>query len=134
RGQVDERIGLGEIPIQVPFSASFSAELQRTADFLECVAQSFHRSKGLSGLFDSVSNGNARDLLMYVAQVLTSQHLDTDKIIRKYRTGGYQLAEHEVLRAMLYGNFRQYDPKESQFVNLFDIQRADPAEHFTKYI
>ena len=130
-----KRIALGEIPIKVPFGACFSAELPRTATFLECVAESFHRSRRLSGLFDSVSNGNARDLLTYVAQVLTSQHLNTDKIITRYRgPGGYWLAEHEVLRALLYGNFRQYDPRASLFINLYDILRADANEHFTRFI
>jgi hypothetical protein len=127
------RIALGEVPMDAHFSRKFSMELPRTALFLECIANSFYRSKHLSNIFDLVSNGNARDLLTLVAQVLTSQHLDTGKILKKYQEGGYLLSDHEVLRALLYGNFLQYDPGVSLFVNLFDIQRADAAEHFTKF-
>jgi hypothetical protein len=129
-----KRIALGELPVQVPFGPTFSAELPRTAVFLECVAQSFHRSKKLSALFDQVSNGNARDMLSFVSQVLTSQHLDTGKIVNKFQRGGYQIAEHEVLRALLFGNYRHYYANTSQFINLFDIQRADAAEHFSRFI
>lgn len=129
------RVALGEVPIKTPFGAGFSAELPRTALFLECIADSFQRSQKLSNLFDLVSNGNARDLLIYVSQVLTSQHLNTKKILEKYQgPGTYTLGEHEALRALLYGNYRQYDPEESLFINLFDIQRADAAEHFTKFV
>jgi hypothetical protein len=135
RLQFARRIALGEVPMKVLFGAKFSAELPRTATFLECVADSFQRSRKLSNLFDLVSNGNARDLLIYVAQVLTSQHLNTKKILERYRgPGSYVLGDHEALRALLYGDYRQYDPRVSQFINLFDIQRADVSEHFTKFV
>lgn len=114
------------------FSKDVSVELPSTAPFLEGCALSFLRSRELGALFDAVSNGNARDLLAYVHRVITSLHLDTKKIIEKLRSGGYVMPVHEALRAMLFGDCMQYAPDQSVFINLFDIQRADPIEHFTK--
>src|SRR5205823_2172306 len=95
RVQYARRIALGELPLKVPFSVEFAAELPRTATFLSCVSDSFAKSKKLSNLFDLVSNGNARDLLMHVRQVLTCQHLNTEKIVNMFLDRGYTIAEHE---------------------------------------
>jgi len=40
------------------------------------------------------------------------------------------LMSHEGEKTLLYGDYRQYDPEKSIFVNLFDLAHADPCEHF----
>jgi len=110
----------------------FSFNLPTVSTFLECCAESFRANKKLCRLFDAVSNGNARDLLTYVYKVLTSYHLNTGKILTKYKAGGYIMPVHEALRCLLFGDSLHYDPDRSLFINLFDIQKADPVEHFTR--
>lgn len=39
---------------------------------------------------------------------------------------------HEARRAMLYGDATDYDPNSSVFIIVFEIQRADPLEHFSR--
>jgi hypothetical protein len=116
----------------VPFGREISLSLPRAASFLEVCAGSFDRSRDLCDFFDAVANGNARDMLNSVLQVLTSLHLDTKKILEK--GPDYVMPVHEALRAMLYGDFLHYDPERSAFINLFDITRADPMEHFTRLL
>ena len=41
---------------------------------------------------------------------------------------------HEALRALLFGDYLQYEPESSAFINVFDIDRSDPMEHFTRLL
>ena len=102
------------------------------ADFLNCCAESF-RDPELVTLFSSVSNGNVRDLLRYVKQFITSQHLDTQKILDKIRHG-YRIPPHEAQRALLFGDWLHYDPSRSIIVNVFDITKADRSEHLSRFL
>lgn len=115
-----------------PFSKQISLYLPSVADFLAACSNSFARNKELCDLFTAVSNGNARDLLRHVLLALTSSHLDTDKIIAS--GPGYLMPVHEALRALLFCDTMYYDPTKSFFVNLFDVERADPMEHFTRLL
>ena len=120
---------------RAPLSANLSAHLPRVALTLDSVADSFRKNGMLAPFFDAISNGNARDVLTYVYDVLTSMHLDTTKILDKIETtGGYIMPEHEALKAILLGNFMHYNPEISVFINLYDIQKADPMEHFTRLL
>ena len=106
--------------------------LPSVASFFDCCIQSL-RDKRLVALFDAVCNGNVRNLLRYTNQIITSKHLNTKKILEKIPLG-YRIPVHEVLRALLYGDSMHYDPDRSIFVNLFDIVRADPMEHFSRFL
>jgi hypothetical protein len=106
--------------------------LPSVASFFDCCIQSL-RDRRLVALFDAVCNGNVRNLLRYTNQIIISKHLNTKKILEKIPTG-YQIPVHEVLRALLYGDSMHYDPDRSIFVNLFDIVRADPMEHFSRFL
>jgi hypothetical protein len=37
---------------------------------------------------------------------------------------------HEFVRAILYGDYRYYDPAASPIANVFEISQPDPREHF----
>lgn len=116
---------------RIPKELGFN--LPHVANFLHCCAESFLHKRELGMLFDAVSNGNARDLLINVYEVLTSSHLNTEKILDKLRRGSYEIPDFEAMRALLYRDSIHYDPSRSPFVNLFDIERADPNEHFSRY-
>lgn len=129
------RLARGEESIQrrAALSPGISVNLPATAEFLDCAAESFFRSAELRGLFESVSNGNVRALLNFVRQTLTSKHLNTAKILEKINSGeGYRMPVHEARRAMLYGDWMDYDPNSSVFINVFELHRADPLEHFSR--
>ncbi len=118
-----------------PFTPSISVSLPRVASFLDVVKESFLRQPQLCELFDAVSNNNARELLGYLVQVLRSGHLNTEKIINEIeKNERYRIPIHEALRALIFKDFWQYDPEASAFANLFDIDRADPAEHFSRIL
>jgi hypothetical protein len=115
-------------------SGKISVCLPRVSLLLECAADSFFKSSELRDMVMAFSNGNVRELLRLVRQILTSKHLDAQKIIDKWSSGGYRIAPHEALRALLYGDFIHFDPNSSLVVNLFDILHSDPAEHFTRIL
>ena len=118
-----------------PFSAGVSVALPRVAEFLKVVEQSFLRQPDLCELFDAVSNNNARELLGYLIQVIRSGHLNTEKILQKINESeNYLIPVHEALRALIFKDSWHYDPEVSAFVNLFDTERADPAEHFSRLL
>ena len=115
-------------------SRKVSVNLPRVASLLECAADSFFKSSELRDLVLAFSNGNVRELLRLVRQILTSKHLDAQKILEKWGQGSYRIAPHEALRAILYGDFVQFDPNSSLVANLFDILHSDPMEHFTRVL
>lgn len=113
--------------------SAVALELPTAAEFLECCKESFWRGRDLVALFDAVSNGNTRDLLRYVREFLVSNHLDTRKILARI-SGGYRVPAHEALRSILFGDFLDYSPDRSRFVNLFDVEFADRREHFLRLL
>lgn len=115
-------------------SKGFTIHLPQTAEVLDCAAESLFRSAPLRNLFNAVANGNIRELLRYVRAALTSTHFNTTKILAKLKQGSYRISVHETLRALLFGDSIHYEPEASTFVNLFDVERADPAEHFSRLL
>lgn len=120
---------------KIPSGKDISVELPTAAKFIaKCCLFSLKHKKLLS-LFESISNGNARNLLLYTKQIITSSHLDTKKIMIKIEEeGGYVIADHEAERAILFGDYQHYDPRGAVFINIFDIRHSDPIEHFCKLL
>ncbi|MCC6908089.1 MAG: hypothetical protein IT430_09130 [Phycisphaerales bacterium] len=105
-------------------------DLGSAAEVLECCADSVRRRAELGSMFTGIANGNNRVLIQYVRQMLISGNLNTQKILELWRSGGYTLREHEVARAIIFGDAIHYDPNDCKFLNLFDIETSDPREHF----
>lgn len=122
------------LPMGAGYSQNITYNLKDVADLLECCVASFQFNKNLPRLFNAVSNGNARKMLDTLYQLLVSNHLNTDKILKNYRNGKYIIPIHEVLRAVLYSDYLHYDSRKSVFINFYDIERSDKMEHFTRYI
>jgi hypothetical protein len=116
------------------FGRNISAELPTAAQFFECCRVSFAHKRRLTQVFAAVSQGDMRLLLRLVKDYLTSQHLDTRKILGKLGAGGYRLATHEAIRALMYSSYRDYDPTRSVFPNVFDIEHGDGLEHFCRLL
>ena len=117
------------------FSSEVESSLSKAADLFEACDQSMFKKPYLAQQYESVANGNVRWIIKYVRDTLTSNHLDTQKITDKlYKTGEYDLDENDTLRALIYGPSIHYEPNASLFVNLFEIRRADPTEHFSRVL
>jgi hypothetical protein len=117
------------------FSDTVQSSLPQSATFFDMCDSSIHRNAELAHQYEAVANGNIRLVMKYVRDVLTSNHLDTHKIIDILQTTGeYDLAEHETLRAMIYGPHVHYEANSSPFVNVYEIRRVDPTEHFSRLL
>ena len=124
-----------EAYLRAKFSADVEGSLPKAADLFEAWDQSILKKPYIAQQYESVANGNVRLIIKYVRDTLTSNHLDTHKITdRLYKTGEYDLDENDTLRALIYGPFIHFDPNASLFVNLFEIRRADPTEHFSRVL
>jgi len=125
-------IAMGNVG-EVPSGRNISVELPTATQFItDCCLNSL-RNRKLISLFESVSNGNARNLLQYTRKIITNGHLDTRKIIEIIETeGSYTIADHEAERSLLYGDYQHYDPKGAVFINVFDLRHSEPIEHFYK--
>ena len=110
---------------------NFNVDLQDLLDYLRIIDYSFEHNDELTEFVDNVSGGNIRLALDFIRVFVGSGHADTAKMLQIYRDEGrYRLALHEFLRAVIYGDYRDYDPSASEITNLFDISGADGREHF----
>ena len=106
-------------------------DLRDLLDYLRVIEYSFQRNAELVEFVDNVCGGNIRLALDFVRVFVGSGHVDTDKMLGIYRqTGSYDVALHEFLRAVIYGDYRDYHPGYSEITNLFDIGSVDGREHF----
>jgi hypothetical protein len=72
-------------------------------------------------------------MLDFTKRILCSGHLDTKKILNTIESSGsYYIPDYEGVKTLLFGDYMQFDPTKSPFINLFDIQYEDASEHFLK--
>ena len=108
-----------------------TVNLDHLADFLRITQHSFERNPELTEFVDNVCGGNIRLALDFIRVFVGSGHVDTGKILDIYReSGSYTVPLHEFLRAVMYGDNRDYDPRASEITNLFDVRSPDGREHF----
>ena len=105
--------------------------LDDLSDFLSVTKMSFEKNVELIEFVDNVCGGNIRLALDFIRVFVGSGHVDTGKILGIYRDSGtYTVPLHEFLRAVIYGDQRDYDARASAITNLFDIRSPDGREHF----
>ena len=105
--------------------------LDDLSDFLSVTKMSFEKNVELIEFVDNVCGGNIRLALDFIRVFVGSGHVDTGKILEIYRDSGtYTVPLHEFLRAVIYGDQRDYDARASAITNLFDIRSPDGREHF----
>ncbi len=101
------------------------------AQYLKVLIHSFRYNRELAEFVDNLSGGNVRVALEFLGTFIGSGHVDTEKILGiASRTGGYTIALHEFMRAVIYGDYEHYSPTASPVPNLFDISAPDGREHF----
>ena len=108
-----------------------SVNLDDLSDFLSVTKFSFDTNLELIEFVDNVCGGNIRLALDFIRVFVGSGNVDTGKILEIYRSSGaYTVPLHEFLRAVIFGDQRDYDPRASEITNLFDIRSPDGREHF----
>jgi hypothetical protein len=114
----------------MPEALAPQAEL--LARYLGVLQQSFRRRNSpLLEFVENLAGGNVRQALGFVNTFVGSGHVDTRKILDiEEETGGYNVPLHEFVRAILYGDYRYYDPSASPIANVFEISQPDMREHF----
>ena len=106
-------------------------DLDDLLDYLKIVNRSFKSNDELVEFVDNVCGGNIRLALEFIQVFVGSGHANTTKMLDIYRKERrYRVALHEFLRAVIYGDYRDYDPRFSEITNLFDISGMDGREHF----
>ena len=109
----------------------FHVDLKDLLDYLEIIDYSFKNSVELVEFVDNVCGGDIRLALDFIRTFVGSGHANTTKMLDIYReTGRYNVAFHEFVRAVIYGDYRDYHPGFSEITNLFDISGTDGREHF----
>lgn len=113
----------------IPEALEPQAEL--LARYLAVLKSSFSRNPELLEFVDNLAGGNVREALEFLNTFVGSGHVNTRKILDILEeTGSYTIPLHEFVRAILYGDYRFYDPTASPIANVFEISRPDRREHF----
>ena len=106
-------------------------DLKDLLAYLEILDYSFESNSDLIEFVDNLCGGNIRLALDFIRTFIGSGHANTNKMLRIYKeTGKYDIALHEFVRAVIFGDYQDYDPRVSEIVNLFDISGGDGREHF----
>jgi hypothetical protein len=101
------------------------------ARYMRILGTSFRRSQDLLEFVDNLAGGNVRAALGYLNTFVGSGHVDTRKILDiEQEFGSYTVPLHEFVRAIIYGDYRYYDPSSSPIANVYEISRPDKREHF----
>jgi hypothetical protein len=110
---------------------ALDAQAALLARYLGIVEDSFRRRSDLIEFVENLAGGNVRTALGFVDTFVGSGHVDTRKILEiEQTTGSYTVPLHEFVRAIVYGDYRYYDPSASPIANLFEISSPDSREHF----
>jgi len=114
-------------------SRNITFYLPSVSKFFDSCEFSATKRNSIIPMLEDVSNGNIRRLLDFVKKIICSGHLDTKKIVDIIdRQGFYTIPDFEGIKALIFGDYMQYDPSISPFINLFDIQSSDVTEHFIR--
>jgi GTPase SAR1 family protein len=123
------KIARGEIP--VPSLDAIGIKLENLPKIIDILLYSIKADDRLMEFIDNISAGNVRLALDFVKAFIGSGHVDTQKMLDILaEQGSYNIAVHEFLRAVIYGDHEYYDPNASVIANLFDLSSVDGKEHF----
>lgn len=133
------KISLGEIsnPIleQVKADINASLKLPSVAEIFSCCELSTRKNSSAIDMLTALSNSNIRELLDLTKSILTSQYLDTRKIIARIKEKGkYFVPDFEAIKTLIFSDYNHFDPKTSVFINLFDIYSSDKTEHLLEML
>jgi GTPase SAR1 family protein len=98
--------------------------------YVSVLLKSMVRSDPLQEALINLSGGNTRRALELMTTFVTSPHGEHETTLERNETGVYLVPPHAFLRAVMLGEARFYDPRNSRIPNLFDVSGSLPGEHF----
>lgn len=117
------------------FPEGLTLQSERLRGYIDMLIQAFKSNQRIIEFVDNMSGGNVRRALDFIVSFVGSGHVDTRKILRIIdERGYYTLPLHEFVRAVIFDDYRYYDPAESPVANVFDVDSLDGKEHFLKPI
>lgn len=113
------------------FPTGLTLDSESLLIYIDVLLDAFENNNRLIELVDNLSSGNTRRALDFISTFVGSGYVQTERILEAHRTGrSYIVPLHEFIRAILYGDYRYYDPKTSPVPNLFAVSSNDSKEHF----
>lgn len=99
--------------------------------YIDVLLAAFESNDKLIALVDNLSSGNIRRALDFISTFVGSGYVQTQRILEADKRGNrYTIPIHEFMRAIIYRDYKYYDPRQSTVPNLFNIQDSDKKEHF----
>lgn len=122
--------GVNALRVTLRSGVEFNADAIRT--FLRILYQSaFKQNPAICQFIDAISEGNMRSALDMFNQFMVSGSTNVEKMLDKYRQGGYLVAEHEFIKAVMLGDFQFYKDSRSPVANLFEVSACPAASNLT---
>ena len=125
RSQLSE---FGRLP---GFPQGFTLNSESLLVYIDVLIAAFESNDKLIALVDNLSSGNIRRALDFISTFVGSGYVQTQRILEADKRGDrYVVPIHEFMRAIIYGDYKYYDPRQSTVPNLFEIEDSDKKEHF----
>lgn len=108
-----------------------SLNLGNIVTFMEAIKYAIVNNKEIREMLASITGGNVRMAIDFIAKFMSNANVNSDKIIQKFAlTGSYLIPIHEFTKAAVLGDYSYFHEETSLAMNLFDISAVDPKEHF----
>jgi DNA-binding PadR family transcriptional regulator len=110
----------------------FGNNIDAIKDFLKVVQSSFNRPRAeISEFMAATSGGNMRRTLELFGNFLMSGNTKINEMLAIYRkTGKYTIAQHQLLKSIMLGDYKYYSEEPSYIMNLFDFNMDYSNDHF----
>lgn len=116
---------------QIEAIRNISINISSLAAFINVVINSLKRNDDLLELITNVTGGNVRESIGLIVKYIGSPNVDAFNILKQLDEGNdYIIPDHEMSRAILLGDFEQFNPESSIAMNVFDTDFGDPKGHF----
>lgn len=115
----------------IPSLNDINVQLTSLKSYLEILLYSFNNNKEIIEFIDNVCGGNLRLAFDFIKIYIGSGHVNTREILDIYNQSGmYIIALHQLLRAVIHGDYEYFEPNSSEILNVFDLSKNDGKEHF----
>lgn len=110
---------------------NISINISSLAAFINVIISSLKRNENLLELITNITGGNVRESIGLIVKYIGSPNVDAFNILKQLDEGNdYIIPDHEMSRAILLGDFEQFNPDSSIAMNVFDTDFGDPKGHF----
>lgn len=100
--------------------------------FLEIIRDSFSRPRAeISEFMAKTSGGDMRRTLQLFGTFLMSGNTKIREILDKHKkSGSYNIAQHQLLKSIMFGEYKYYSEDRSYLMNVFDFNTEYSKDHF----